>query len=84
MRQKNEVRELMRDQKIEGFESLIKVLAFLQNRMKPVTGSWLLFVTVMLRKSYWTRRGGCPFGDGATLRAAVGGWKVVEFLRWWP
>lgn len=83
MRQKNEVRELMGYQKIQGFESLTKVLAFPQNEIKPVTVIWFLFVTDMLRKSYWTSKGRCPFGDGATLRAAVGGWKVVEVLWWW-
>lgn len=83
MRQKNEVRELMHNQKLEGFEPLTKVLTFPQNETKPVTVIWLLFVTDMLRKSYWTRRGACSFGDGATLRAALGGWKVVEALWWW-
>lgn len=44
VRQKNEVRELMCNQKIEGFESLTKVLAFPQNEIKPITVIWFLFL----------------------------------------
>lgn len=61
MRQKNEVKELMRNQKIEGFESLTKVLAFPQNEIKPVTVIWFLFCNGYVEEKLLDQEGKMSF-----------------------